>query len=135
MSMTKVLVKDVMKTNVITIKPHASLKEAMQLMKRHGLKSLVVEKCSASDAYGIVTNSQVLQPILVEEGDIELLNVFDVYSKPAFSVSAEIDVKYAAKMMLELNIKRVIVSDNNELKGVLSVTDLSDYLLAMVEEA
>ncbi len=133
MSMSKVLVKDVMKTNVVTIKPHASLKEAMQLMKKHHLKSLVVEKCSPSDAYGIVTNSQVLQPILVEEGDIELLNVFDVYSKPAFSVSAEIDVKYAAKMMLELNIKRVIVTDNNELKGVLSVTDLSDHLLAMVE--
>lgn len=133
MSMSKVLVKDVMKTHVVTIKPHASLKEAMQLMKKHHLKSLVVEKCSSSDAYGIVTNSQVLQPILVEEGDIELLNVFDVYSKPAFSVSAEIDVKYAAKMMLELNIKRVVVTDNNELKGVLSVTDLSDHLLAMVE--
>lgn len=133
MSMSKVLVKDVMKTHVVTIKPHASLKEAMQLMKKHHLKSLVVEKCSPSDAYGIVTNSQVLQTILVEEGDIELLNVFDVYTKPAFSVSAEIDVKYAAKMMLELNIKRVVVTDNNELKGVLSVTDLSDHLLAMVE--
>lgn len=133
MSMSKVLVKNVMKTHVVTIKPHASLKEAMQLMNKHHLKCLVVEKCSPSDAYGIVTNSQVLQTILVEEGDIELLNVFDVYTKPAFSVSAEIDVKYAAKMMLELNIKRVVVTDNNELKGVLSVTDLSDHLLAMVE--
>ncbi len=134
MSFNKTLVKDVMKTNVVSIKPHASLKEAMQLMKRHNLKSLVVDKCSSSDAYGIVTNSQILQTILVEDGDIELLNVFDVYKKPAFSVSAEINVKYAAKLMLELNIKRVIVSDNNSLQGVLSVTDLSDYLLSMVEE-
>jgi len=54
-------------------------------------------------------------------------------SRHTFSVSSQIDIKYAAKMMLELNIKRVLVTDNNELKGVLSVTDLSDYLLSMVE--
>jgi len=70
---------------------------------------------------------------LAEDGDIELLNVFDIYQKPAFFVSAKIDVKYAAKTMLTHNIKRVVVTDNNELKGVLSITDLSDYLLAMVE--
>ncbi|WP_083944956.1 CBS domain-containing protein [Thiomicrospira microaerophila] len=133
MSDKKILVEDVMKTHVITVKPHATVKEAMQLMKKHGLKSLVVEKCSASDAYGIITNSQILQPILVEDGDIELLNVFDVYSKPAFSVSSKIDIKYAAKTMLDLNVKRVLVTDNNELKGVLSVTDLNDYLMSMVD--
>ena len=133
MANKKVLVADVMKTNVVSIKAHAPLKEAMQLMKKHNLKSLVVDKNSPNDAYGIITNSQVLQPILVEEGDIDLLNVFDVYSKPAFSVSSQIDIKYAAKMMLDLNVKRVLVTDNNELKGVLSVTDLSDHLLSMVE--
>lgn len=129
----KVLVEDVMKTNVTTIKAHATLKEALQLMKQKGLKSLVVDKNSPSDAYGIITNSQILETILVEEGDIELLNVFDVYKKPAFFVSSKIDVKYAAKTMLEHNIKRVVVTDNNELKGVLSITDLSHYLLSMVE--
>ena len=133
MSEKRILVADVMKTQVITVKAHATLKEALQLMKKHSLKSLVVDKNSTHDAYGIITNSQILQPILVEEGDIELLNVFDVYNKPAFSVSSQIDVKYAAKMMLELNIKRVLVTDDNELKGVLSVTDLSDHLLSLVD--
>ena len=129
----KVLVEDVMKKEVTTIKAHATLKEALQLMKQKGLKSLVVDKNSPSDAYGIITNSQILETILVEEGDIELLNVFDVYKKPAFFVSSKIDVKYAAKTMLEHNIKRVVVTDNNELRGVLSITDLSHYLLSMVE--
>ncbi|MDD2567507.1 MAG: CBS domain-containing protein [Thiovulaceae bacterium] len=129
----KVLVEDVMKKEVTTIKAHATLKEALQLMKQKGLKSLVVDKNSPSDAYGIITNSQILETILVEEGDIELLNVFDVYKKPAFFVSSKIDVKYAAKTMLEHNIKRVVVTDNNELQGVLSITDLSHYLLSMVE--
>jgi len=131
--MKKVLVEDLMKRNVTTIKAHATLKEALQLMKLKRIKSLVVDKNCSSDAYGIITNSQILRSVLAEDGDIELLNVFDIYKKPAFFVSSKIDVKYAAKIMLEHNIKRVVVTDSNELQGVLSITDLSDYLIAMVE--
>jgi len=129
----KVLVEHIMKENVTTIEPYATLKDALRLMKQKNLKSLIVEKSSPSDAYGIITNSQILRKILAEDGDIELLNVYDIYKKPAFFVSAKIDVKYAARTMMEHNIKRVVVADNNELKGVLSVTDLTDYVLSLVD--
>ncbi|AXX95450.1 MULTISPECIES: CBS domain-containing protein [Arcobacter] len=127
------LVEQLMKKNVTTIKPYATLKEALQLMKEKNLKSLVVEKNSPSDAYGLITNTQILKAIVAEDGDIELLNVYDLYKKPAFSVSSKIDVKYAAKIMIEHNIKRVVVTDNNELLGVLSITDLTHYLMTWVE--
>ncbi|CAM3961309.1 CBS domain-containing protein [Arcobacter cloacae] len=127
------LVEELMKKNVTTIKPYATLKEALKLMKDKNLKSLVVEKNSPSDAYGLITNTQILKAIVAEDGDIELLNVYDLYNKPAFSVSAKIDVKYAAKIMIDHNIKRVVVTDNNELLGVLSITDLTHYLMTWVE--
>ena len=127
------LVEQLMKKNVTTIKPYATLKEALQLMKEKNLKSLVVEKNSPSDAYGLITNTQILKAIVAEDGDIELLNVYDLYKKPAFSVSSKIDVKYAAKIMIEHNIKRVVVTDNNELLGVVSITDLTHYLMTWVE--
>lgn len=129
----KVLVEDIMKKNVTTIESYATLKEALLLMKEKNLKSLVVNKSCESDAFGIVTNSEILKMILAEDGDIELLNVYDVYKKPAFFVSSKIDVKYAARTMLEHNIKRVVVTDNNELQGVLSITDLTDYILSLVD--
>ena len=127
------LVEEIMKKNVTTIKPYATLKEALKLMKEKNLKSLVVDKNSPSDAYGLITNTQILKAIVAEDGDIELLNVYDLYNKPAFSVSAKIDVKYAAKIMIDHNIKRVVVTDNNELLGVLSITDLTHYLMTWVE--
>jgi len=129
----KVLVEDIMKKSVTTIDAYATLKDALRVMKQKNLKSLIVDKNSPSDAYGIITNSQILQKILAEDGDIELLNVYDVYKKPAFFVSSKIDVKYAARTMMEHNIKRVVVTDNNELQGVLSVTDLTDYVLSLVD--
>lgn len=127
------LVEEIMKRNVILVKPYATLKEALQLMKEKNLKCLIVDKNSPNDAYGIITNTQILKAILAEDGDIELLNVYDIYKKPAFSVSSKIDVKYAARTMIEHNIKRVTVTDNNELLGVLSITDLTDYLLSLVD--
>jgi len=129
----KVLVQDIMKKDVTTIKPYATLKDAMKLMKQKGLKALIVDKSSPSDAYGIITSTQILKKVLAEDGDIDLLNVYDIYKKPAFFVSSKIDVKYAAKIMMEHNIKRVAVTDNNELQGVLSATDLTEYLMSMVE--
>ncbi|MEJ5169132.1 MAG: CBS domain-containing protein, partial [Arcobacteraceae bacterium] len=53
-----------MRTSVVTIKPYATLKEALQLMKKHNLKALVVDKNSPSDAYGLITNTQILKAIL-----------------------------------------------------------------------
>ncbi|MGT0150533.1 CBS domain-containing protein [Vibrio metschnikovii] len=44
------LVKDVMIRDVVTISPFAKLREAMMLMKKHHLKSLVVEQQNANDA-------------------------------------------------------------------------------------
>ncbi len=127
------LVENIMKKEVVLIKPYATLKEALLLMKENGLKSLIVDKNSPADAYGIITNTQILEKIVAEDGDIELLNVYDIYKKPAFSISSKIDVKFAAKSMIEHNIKRVVVTDNNELLGVLSITDLTEYLMSMVE--
>jgi CBS domain-containing protein len=127
------LVENVMRKEVTTIKPYATLKEALELMKQKNLKALVVDKNSPSDAYGLITNTQILKAILAEDGDIELINVYDIYKKPAFSVSSKIDVKYAVKTMIEHNIKRVVVTDNNELQGVLSLTDLTHYLMNLVD--
>ncbi|MBN2963591.1 CBS domain-containing protein [Sulfurospirillum sp. T05] len=127
------LVEQIMRPNVNVIDPCASLKDALTMMRDRRVHSLIVAKSYEHDAYGIITNTQILQKILAEDGDVELINVYDIYSKPVFSVSAKIDIRHAAKLMLEHNIKRVAVTDNNELKGVLSTTDLTKYLISLLE--
>ena len=44
--------------------------------------------------------------------------------KPAVSISKEVEIKYAAKMMVNFNIKRLLVVDNNQLEGIISMTDI-----------
>ncbi|RUM50213.1 MAG: histidine kinase [Hydrogenothermus sp.] len=118
------LVKDVMQTNVETISPLASLKEALAKMKEKKVQSLIVDKQHQHDTYGIITYTSILKAVFAEDGDIDLLNVYDIAVKPAVSISKDVEIKYAAKMMVNFNIKRLLVVDNNQLEGIISMTDI-----------
>ena len=53
------LVKDIMLREVVTVSPFATIREAMRVMKQNKVKSLVVEKRDAHDAYGIITYTNI----------------------------------------------------------------------------
>lgn len=123
------LVKDIMKTDVLTVAPTTPLKDAFKLMRDKNIQSLVVDKKDAHDAYGIITYTTILKEIVADEGDIDLLNVYDVYAKPALSVSKELHIKYVAKLMVNQGIKRLLVTGNNQLLGIISMTDILNNLI------
>ncbi len=129
------LVKDVMtpKGKLISVSPTATVRDILKLMRTHSVRSIVVEKTQEDGAYGLVTFKNILQSIVAEDGDIDLLNVYDIAAIPAQSISANINVKYAAKMMVTSSIKRILVIDNNELQGILTMTDIIEILMGSVE--
>ncbi|MCC5879105.1 MAG: CBS domain-containing protein [Idiomarina sp.] len=127
------LVKDIMITEVVTVSPFATIREALSIMKRHNLKSLVVEKRADHDAYGLITYTNILKTVMAEEGDIDLLNVYDVCAKPALSVGKSLAVKHVASMMSDHRVKRLVVLEDNELVGFIAMDDLMDTLLANIE--
>ncbi len=127
------LVKDLMVMEAATISPLASVRDALTTMEEQGVKSLVAEKLSPDDAYGIVTYTGILHAIVAEEGDIDLANVYDIYVKPALSVSKELNVKYVARMMIQQDVKRLLVVDNNRLEGLISMSDIVHNVLRMAD--
>ena len=102
-------------------------------MKQNSIKSIVVDKTSPNGAYGLITFKNILQAIVAEDGDIDLLNVYDVANTPALSVSRKLDVKYAARLMVSSSIKRLLVLDDNELYGILTMSDIIGALMEEVE--
>ncbi|MFP4640042.1 MAG: CBS domain-containing protein [Guyparkeria sp.] len=127
------LVGDIMVTGVATVSPMASLREALREMRRCKVKSLVVEKAHPHDAYGILTYTSMLKTIVAEEGDIDLANVYDVMSKPAISVPEGMEVKYAARLMVSQGIRRVIVLRNDELVGIVTMSDIVGSILELAD--
>ena len=118
---------------LIIVPQMSSVRAALQKMKAARVRSLVVEKNGVNGAYGLVTFKNILQSIVAEDGDIDLLNVYDIAASPSISVSGKLDVKYAARMMVQGSIKRLLVIDNNELQGLLTMTDIIAFLMDEVE--
>jgi len=129
------LTKEIMtpKDKLIIASPMDSVRDALRMMKTHGVRSIIVDKKHPAGAYGLLTYKNVLQSIVAEDGDIDLLNVYDIASSPAFSVSQELDVRYSAQLMVNASIKRLLVIDNNELHGILTMTNIIEILIENVE--
>ncbi len=129
------LVENVMtsKDNLVIVSPMATVREALNLMKVHKVRSVIVDKTKPDSAYGLLTFKNILQSIVAEDGDIDLLNVYDIAATPAVSVSAKLNVKYAARMMVSSSIKRLLVIDGNELQGILTMSDIINILMESVE--
>jgi len=129
------LVSDVMKkNNLAIISPMAPVRDALTMMRKTKVKSLIVNKLRPSDAYGLLTYKNILFSIISNDGDIDLLRVYDICSKPAIQVSKQLDLKYASQLMVKNNVKRLLVIDNNELEGILTMTDILTLFLETIEE-
>lgn len=118
---------------LVKISPMSTVRDALKLMKENEVRSVIVEKTVQSGAYGLLTFKNLLQSIVAEDGDIDLLNVYDIAVMPAFSVSGKLDIQYAAKMMVNSSIKRLLVIDNNELVGILTMSDIIEVLMDSVD--
>jgi len=129
--MKQTLVKDAMKLkeDIVSITPFAKVRDVLQAMSQNNVKSVIVNKTNPHDAYGIVTYSNILEAIFSNDGDMDLLNVYDIASKPMVQISKELDIKYAAKMMINHNITRLLVTTNGELNGLLTMNDIMKVLL------
>ena len=129
------LVADVMiKENLAIISPLAPVRDALMLMRKTKDTSVIVNEIRPSEAYGLLTYKYILYSIVANDGDIDLLRVYDICSKPAIQVSKELDLKYASQLMVKNNVKRLLVIDNNELEGILTMTDILGMFLETITD-
>jgi len=129
------LAREIMQKEVVTVSPLATLREAMDIMRGRKVKSLVVERRDTEDAFGIITYATILRTIVAEEGDIDLINVYDVCTKPVISVPPGMAVKYVARLMVDQLVQRILVLDGDELAGIITMNDIVSDVLAMAEQA
>lgn len=122
-------VKDVMVPKVVTISPYSTLREAIAAMKERQVKSLVVEGQHPHDAYGLLTYSELLHTVVAEEGDVDLLNVYDAATIPAITVGADLSLRQAAALMSRYHLNRLVVVEGNHLVGLLAMNDILARLM------
>lgn len=117
-------VSEVMTPEVVTVEPDVSAREAAQTIRERDIGSLVVVE--GGEPVGLVTD-KVLLGLLVG-GDAEEAVVEDVMITPVVTVEDDASIEAAAERLRDNRIKRLPVTRNGGLAGIVTVTDLSYFL-------
>jgi len=108
--------------DVITVEETTTVKKAVELMNKHEIGCLIVMK--REKPAGIVTERDMLNRILLKSKDPEKIKVSEIMSKPLIAGKPQMNIEDAAKLMFKRNIKKLPVTDNDHLVGLVTLTDL-----------
>jgi predicted transcriptional regulator len=130
----RMLVRDAMTRNVVTVSPEATLKAAAGLLAEHAITSMPVVD-DTGRLIGVVSEADVVRESLVVDHGANLL-VEPVSQAAATSCVAEVmtalpvtvhpdsDLAEAAQLMTESTVKSLPVVEDSRLVGIVSRTDV-----------
>ncbi len=116
-------VKDIMTKNVASLNPEDTVEHAAQLMKEYNIGSLPV--CNEEKVIGIITDRDIATRSSAEGENVQKQTVRDIMTSNPVTIKSDIDVRDAAKIMSERQIRRLPVVESNNLVGMLSLGDVS----------
>ena len=133
MSTRRILrVSDIMRTEVHTIDGLATVSEAMALMRREHVSSLVVPRRDADDEFGLILVSDIARKVSAENRAPERVNVYEVMSKPVLTLSSEMQARYAVRLLVRFGVSRAVVVDHD--RNPVGIATLRELVLGHVEE-
>jgi CBS domain-containing protein len=114
---------DVMTKDVAMIRGSATVKEAIDLMKARDWRALIVDRRHDQDAYGIVTESDIVYKVVAYGKDTNKVRVYEIMTKPCIVVNPELGLEYVARLFANYRLHRAPVI-SGELIGIISLTDI-----------
>ena len=106
-------VRDWMNDLVVYIDPDCPVTDALSMMRRRYINSLIVKKTSESPDYGIVTSIDVCDKIVAQGRDPAKIKVSEIMSAPLITIAPEMKVEECAVIMKEKRIHHLPVVDAN----------------------
>jgi CBS domain-containing protein len=113
-------VKDIMTKDVVSVNVNDSVFEAAEMMSDSQLGCLVV--VDGETPVGIVTERDFVRRVVAKKLPLET-KIFEVMSKSLITVDPDASLKEAARLMSTHKIRRLPVSKQNKLVGIVVAAD------------
>lgn len=128
-------VRDWMIDLVVYVDSEATVSEALALMRRRYIHSLIVSKTNNNPDYGIITSTDICDKIVAQGQNPSMIKVKDVMTSPLIAAHPDAQLTECAKLMKKHKIHHLPVMDENgQLKGMISATDFLVAAEAMGRE-
>lgn len=119
-------IRDIMEKNVITIGHDKSSFDAAKLISEKDISFLVVIK--DGNPIGVVSERDFLRKITAEDKQSSKIPLSEIMSFKFRWVDPTTEIEEAVQKMLNHNIRRLLVLENEKLVGVITQTDLASFL-------
>ena len=118
---TRVLVRDIMNSPVISASPYDTIKDIAARMKEERIGSIIIME--KEETVGIVTDWDIVSNAVVKDVKPSLLKASEIMQN-LHTIEGEEGVTEAARMLRQHNIKRLGVVYKNKLVGIISASDV-----------
>lgn len=119
-------VRDIMEKNVITIDYNKTALDASVILKEKEISFLVIMK--EGKIAGIVSESDIVRKIAAKDLNSSQIQLEEIISKNFKWVESDLEIEDAVQKMLNSSIRRLIVLENEKLVGVITQTNLAEFL-------
>ncbi len=114
-------VRNIMTEDLITVDADAPLMQAMKKMVEKNIGSVIVSRDDRP--VGIVTERDILKDFCVNPRSGES-RIADIMSSPLITIDAGTSLGRAADLMAEKKIRRLLVTEDNMIKGIVTERDI-----------
>ena len=118
--------RDIMSKKLITLESTVSAAEVAKIMDKNNVSCIVLTKDGKSQ--GIVTERDLLSKVIVQNKKSSELMAREIMSSPVTDVSSLTPVDEIAQKMIDKKIRRVVVIDDGQPLGIITVTDFVKHL-------
>lgn len=115
---------ELMTSPAVSIDAAATVAEALDAMREHGISSILVRPAAPGLDDGIVTKRDVLTKVVVRDLDPEGLLVSEIMNAPLITVRPHWGIEEISALMAAAGIRRVAVVRGDEIVGIVSDTDI-----------
>ena len=119
-------IRDIMEKNVITIEKDKTAQDAAKIIAEKDISFLVVMNDGLPE--GVLSESDFVRKIAVEGKKSDDVPISEIMSYKFRSVGPTTTIEDAIQKMLNNNIRRLLILENDKLVGVVTQTDLASYL-------
>jgi signal-transduction protein with cAMP-binding, CBS, and nucleotidyltransferase domain len=114
--------KDIASDKLFYIDGLASVRHAIQIMKKNDVQALIIQKRDSADTTGIITVNDIIKGVIIPKKTLDEVSVYEIMTKPVFSISAHLNVKYVPRLMYNYDVKIAPVEENGEYIGIIDYT-------------
>jgi CBS domain-containing protein len=129
---TRMVVKDVMSSPVVTLDEGATSNTVANLMDENELGCVIVTN-KTGNPVGIITERDLVIRVLAKNLKPDAVKAREIMTSPLVTIEPEATISEAARRMSRLNIRRLGVIYKGNLVGVVSSKDILGVMPELIE--